>query len=635
MCGIAGIVSLKHKKQDLEGKTLKAVGKLNRRGPDHQAVWVTDNVCLGHARLSIIDTSENSNQPFVSGCGNFVIVFNGEIYNFKSLREKLTEKGYLFKTSGDTEVLLNLYIEYGEKCLEMLNGFFAFAIINQKEKTLFIARDRFGIKPLNYHFDKENQVFIFSSELKAIFEYDIHKEIDQAALLTYLHLNYIPAPKTILKNTFKLLPGHKITIDFSSNHFVLKNENYYKFNIYEKEGLSFEDAKQTLKDLVYQSVQRRLVADVPVGTFLSGGIDSSIITTVASELKPDIDAFTIGFKDEPFFDETKFASLVAIKNKINHHIIDVSNKDLLNIFENVLDYTDEPFADSSALAVYALCEATRKKVTVALSGDGADEIFTGYRKHIALEKASVKNSLNNTIKKLQPILKKLPQSRNNKITDVFRKASKYSEGLNLDFKERYWRWAGFYENEGNIQVLNNLNTSSLESYKEFKNDILEGINKDKYHLNDVLKTDVSLVLANDMLVKTDWMSMANSLELRVPFLDHNIVEFAFSLPSEFKLQNGVTKNILRETFKSQLPKELFELPKKGFEVPLLKWFQNELKSLIFNDLLSEKFIKDQGIFNPEYIITIKSELMSNNPGDSVAKVWALIVFQYWWKKYFV
>jgi asparagine synthase (glutamine-hydrolysing) len=634
MCGIAGIITLNKNKEEIELKTLKAVQKLNKRGPDFQSIWSQENVCFGHARLSIIDTTENSHQPFVSDCGNYIIVFNGEIYNYKTLRESLKEKGYKFRTSGDTEVLLNLYIEYGEKCLDKLNGFFAFAVINISKNHVFITRDRFGIKPLNYHIDKENKNFIFGSELKAIYEYDIEKEIDNSSLLTYLHLNYIPAPKTILKNTFKLLPGHYIDIKIENNQINHNTTKYYNYEISENQNFTFDNAKKQLKDLVYSSVEMRLVADVPVGTFLSGGIDSSIITSVASELKPDIDAFTIGFKDEPYFDETKFASMVAKKSNISHHIIDVSNKDLLNILENVLEYTDEPFADSSALAVYLLCEATRKKVTVALSGDGADEIFTGYRKHIALKRASENNFANNFAKNLSPILKQLPQSRNNKLTDVFRKAAKYSDGLNLNYKERYWKWAGFYEEKEILSLLKNIGNKDETDFKKLKNSILEGVNNKTFNLNDVLATDVSLVLANDMLVKTDWMSMANSLELRVPFLDYRIVEFAFSLPNNFKLNNYITKHILRETFRNDLPKELFELPKKGFEVPLLKWFRNELKTLIFNDLLSSDFIKKQNIFEPLFIEKLKVELMSNNPADSVAKVWALIVFQNWWKKHF-
>jgi asparagine synthase (glutamine-hydrolysing) len=628
MCGIAGILTFDDagKKHLPEIKT--ATRSLTKRGPDGEGFYFHNNVALGHRRLSIIDTSNAASQPFTDNSGRYTIVFNGEIFNYKTLRIQLENNGIYFKSTGDTEVLLYLFINYKEKCLEQLDGEFTFGIYDNLNEELFLARDRFGIKPLYYYQDEHK--FVFASEIKALLKFEIPKTIDNASLQLYLHLNYIPAPYSIFKDVFKFNSGTYLYINknkTTSKHTYYSLTNSYKNNVHSSPK-NYETAQKELKHLLEQSVIQRMIADVPLGTFLSGGIDSSIITAIAAQHTKYLNTFSIGYADEPLFDETKYAQLVSKKYNTNHTVFKLSNVDLFANLYDVLDYMDEPFADSSALAVSILSMYTKKHVTVALSGDGADELFAGYNKHAAHLKASNGGVKSSIVKSLHPLLKQLPKSRNSKIANTIRQLNKFSEGASMNEKERYWRWAGFTTDK---QVKNLLLKTSID-FEERKKGILTNITDD---LNSLLLTDMQLVLENDMLVKVDRMSMSRSLEVRVPFLDHKIVDFAFTLPANYKIDLLQQKKLLKDAFKTYLPKDLYYRKKQGFEVPLLKWFQTDLKSLITNDLLSDSFIKEQGIFNTDAIKNIKAQLFSNNPNDAVAQVWALIVFQHWWKKYFL
>lgn len=632
MCGITGIFAF-----NLVGKfhmiNLAAATKtLERRGPDHQGLYSDSFVGLGHRRLSIIDTSAAANQPMWDESGRYCIIFNGEIFNFQELRKGLEAIGISFATHSDTEVLLKLYIFEKEKCLNKLNGFFAFCVYDKQEQTFFIARDRYGIKPLLYLIDEDK--FIFGSEMKSILAYGIEKDLDYISLQTYLQLNYIPAPRTIFKNVKKLLPGHFLKIvncQFSIfNYYTIP----YDDSQLEKNPISYQEAKQKLKILLESSVQRRLVADVPLGAFLSGGLDSSVVTALASKHKPDLHTFSIGFRDENFFDETKYAQLVANHFKTEHTVFSLTNDNLYEHVHSILDYIDEPFADSSAINVYILSKETRKHATVALSGDGADELLAGYNKHAAFHRIINKGWKENAVGSLLPLWKLLPKSRSNPLANKARQFQRFAEGMKLSSKDRYWSWAGF-ANEN--QTLELFSESSRElfvesEYENFKSELLNSI-PEKESINDILLTDTQLVLPNDMLTKVDLMSMANGLEVRVPFLDYEVVNFIFSLPSDLKINSSLRKRILQDTYKDILPTQLYNRPKKGFEVPLLKWFQREMKSLIMDDLLSEKFITEQNIFNYSEIEKLKRKLFSPNPEDIHARIWGLIVFQWWWKKY--
>lgn len=627
MCGIVGIIS--KNKEELH-KIEVATQTLSKRGPDNQHVFYHNNVALGHARLSIIDTTESANQPFTDESGRYIIVFNGEIFNFLELKDDLIKQGTTFKTNSDTEVLLYLYITYGEKCLEKLNGFFAFAVFDKQDNSLFIARDRMGIKPLLYYFD--GNTFIFASELKAIVQFDIDKTIDNTSLFNYLQFNYIPTNDSIFKQVKKLQPGHYISITDVSMINTIVETKYYSIPKEEIKNspTNYDKAKTDLVNLLDDSVQKRLISDVPIGTFLSGGVDSSIVSLLAKRHKSDLNTFSIGYKDEPFFDETKYASAVAKKIGSHHHSFSLSNNDLFENLNEVLDYIDEPFADSSAIAVYILSKYTKKQVTVALSGDGADEIFSGYNKHAAEYKVRNTSFKESLIKGGYPIWKSLPKSRNNKLTNVNRQLYKFSQGAILSNKERYWLWASIQTEDDVEKLLPNF--VNQQDYKERKDSLLSSI-QNQGSFNDVLLTDTKMVLVNDMLRKVDAMSMANSLEVRTPFLDYRIVNFAFSLPVEFKINGKMKKRILQDAFRNDLPEEVYNRPKHGFEVPLLSWFKNELRLTIEDDLLGDDFIQEQGIFNVQATQQLKKQLFSQNPNDSAATIWAIIVFNTWWKKY--
>lgn len=627
MCGITGIVAFNENGASYLNKIERSLTTLNKRGPDDSGIYTCKNIALGHSRLSIIDTSPAAAQPFTDPSGRYTIILNGEFFNFKEHRKALENKGVVFKSQGDTEVLLHLYIQEGPQCLEKVNGFFSLAIFDKEKESVFIARDRMGIKPLLYFQDDDK--FIFASEMKALLAFDIPKEIDNVSLLTYLQLNYIPAPYSIFRKVRKVLPGTYLIIQTGT----VTSHTYYQVPHPEKNDckLTYQEAQRKMKELLEESVKLRLVSDVPLGAFLSGGIDSSIIVALASRNVAELNTFSIGFKDEPLFDETHYAQLVATKFKTNHTVFSLSNEDLFANLHDVLDYIDEPFADSSALAVYILSRETRMHVKVALSGDGADEMFAGYNKHKAEFQVRSGGSVANVLKRFLPLWEILPKSRNSQLGNKIRQFKKFAEGMNLSPQERYWRWAGYMNDKSAGELLKGTDANSIAEFNARKDSLLKNIREDG-DMNDFLFTDMNLVLQNDMLTKVDMMSMANGLEVRVPFLDYHVVDFAFSLPVDYKIDQTTRKKILKDAFRADLPEELYHRGKQGFEVPLLTWFRTELKSLITEELLSDKFIEEQGIFSVPAVRELKNKLFSGNIDDAVAQVWGLIVFQYWWKK---
>lgn len=630
MCGITGIFAF-----NLVGKMnmihlTQATQALQSRGPDFQDIYHDRFVGLGHRRLSIIDTSAAGNQPMWDEAGRYCIIYNGEIFNFRELRKVLENHGISFFSQTDTEVLLKLYIQEGAYCLNKLNGFFSFCIYDKQEQTFFLARDRFGVKPLLYLHDEDK--FMFASEMKSLLCYGFEKAIDYASLHTYLQLNYIPAPSTILESVKKLLPGHYITVSRDE----LSVTRYYEIPYQasnESSPLLYETAKERFQTLLEASVNRRLVADVPLGSFLSGGIDSSVVAALAKKHKPDLHTFSIGFKDEQFFDETAYANLVADHLKTEHTVFSLTNNDLYEHVHSILDYIDEPFADSSAINVYILSKETRKHATVALSGDGADELLGGYNKHAAAYRVIHRDWKEYLVSTLHPLWKIIPHSRNNTINNKARQLARFAEGMRLSSKDRYWRWAGFVTEQESLKLFSQSIKEKYQAqvFHQRKEEWVKDI-PDVETMNDVLLADMHLVLPNDMLTKVDLMSMANSLEVRTPFLDVEVVNFLFSLPDEHKINGSIRKRILQDTFRDILPAQLYNRPKKGFEVPLLKWFRKEMKSMIVDDLLSEKLIEEQGIFNYPEVEKLKRKLFSSNPGDVHARIWGLVVFQYWWKK---
>lgn len=593
-----------------------ALEKIKHRGPDANAVLLKNHVGLGHARLAVIDLNESANQPFSSADGKHHLVFNGEIYNYKELKADLEKSGVEFKTQSDTEVLLHLLSTHGISCLDLLNGFFSFIYYNEAADELYAARDRFGIKPLVYYLDEDK--LILSSELSAIMAFDVRCEINEKALHDYFTYTYIPAPDTILKHAFKLAPGHYIKCHSGG---VIEQHVYYQNKLKPLTDIHFETAKSTLVDVLSASVKRRLIADVPLGCFLSGGVDSSVITLLAKEYKNDLNTFSVGF-DHPYFDESDQAKETAKYLNTNHHAIKISKQEFLSAFDPFLASLDEPFADSSAFAYYHLSEFAKKHVTVALSGDGADELFGGYRKHRAELQIRNGSWLKKTgIHAASSLFKIIPSSRSGKIGDLSRKIKKFSSGFNMSPAERYENWCSW--------ISPDVRKKMLMSTLVFDQNTTTKIGS----LNDFLLTDQQFVLPNDMLKKVDQMSMAHALEVRVPFLDHTVVEFANSLPETFKLNEKTGKIILRESFRNRLPESLFHRQKKGFEIPLQVWLQNEMKKRFGEIYFTESYIEKQGIFNKDFIHALKNDMLKSLEGDGIYLVWSLLIFQHWYHQH--
>ena len=627
MCGITGLYAFNMVGRINLIHLEAATWCLEKRGPDNQGSWFDDVVGLGHRRLSVIDTSPEANQPMIDESGRFRIIFNGEIYNYKEIRKELAGKGIAFRTESDTEVLLQAFIHWGPACLKRLNGFFAFAIYDQKEEYLLIARDRLGIKPLLYYHDDDK--VLFASEMKSILSYGVPRKLNTTALHLFFQLTYIPAPLTIIDGVKKLKPGCFLSI---SRKGELKVKRYYEVPYTEKpEVNSFDEAKKLVRQRLTNSVHRRLVADVPLGTFLSGGIDSSIITALAAREVEKLDTFSIGFKGHGYFDESKYARMVADRYQTNHHEFKLSNSDLHGHLYKMIQSIDEPFADSSALPVHLLASLTRKEVTVALSGDGADEIFSGYNKHSAWAMSKESGLRNKLITNLDWLWTSLPKSRNSGLSDKVRQLHRMADLLKMKDDEKYWFLASFTGDDEISRLLKSNYQASSKNLRKFKSTIsaLTGSGS----LNEMLNADTQLVLPNDMLQKVDLMSMANSLEVRVPFLDHEVVQLAFNLPEKFKVDGMKRKIILKEAFADIIPEELISRPKHGFEVPLLEWFRKEMRGDLDDWVFDRERVEDQGIFQWDEIKKVREKLHSSDPGDVTIKIWSLFVFQKWYYTY--
>lgn len=631
MCGISGIFAFNMIGAISMINLQKVNETLQHRGPDAIRLFNDDKVGLGHCRLSIIDLSSAAHQPMSDVSERYTIVFNGEIFNFQALKNQLIAKGITFQTNSDTEVLLQLYIHIEDKKLfiNQLQGFFAFAIYDNQEETLFVARDRMGIKPLLYYFDEDK--FVFASEIKALMGFNLPKTLDYAAIFQYFQLNYIVSPNTIYSEIKKLPPAH---------YAIIRKKDLQIFPYYDLEKISktnqankfssYEDAKKQLVELLTSSVSDRLIADVPLGAFLSGGIDSSVITALASQMHKNLKTFSIGYRDEPFFDETNYAELVAKKYKTDHTVFKLSNDDLFEAIFELIDFFGEPFADSSAIPFYILSKRTKKQITVALSGDGADEIFGGYNKYLGEYRVRNQGFTEKMVKSFLPILEKLPQSRNSAFSNKVRQLVRFAKSSELSPKDRYWFLSSFMPEE-NVWSMFSENVQSQitnSNYKALKNNILQNIEGGDF--NEILLSDCNLLLPNDMLHKVDSMSMANSLEVREPFMDYRVVDFAFSLPTNYKIDGKMKKKILQDAFRHLLPTELYNRPKHGFDVPLQKGYQKELKSWI-EKLLADDFIATQNIFNHLYIKTLRNTIFSGGSYDQ-NHVWAILVFQHWWQK---
>ena len=532
---------------------------------------------------------------------------------------------------------MHLYEEVGLDALSHLNGMFAFALWDKRLCRLWLARDRIGIKPLVYYCDGNS--FIFASEIKSLLKDPVvAKELDYKALFLYLAFNYIPAPHTIFKSIKKLEPGHYLVFENGN----LNKKQYWdapKTPDPESASLPFHDQegryKQQLYNALSNSVSSRLIADVSLGAFLSGGIDSSVIVALMSRQsdKP-VKTFSIGYADDKLYDETSYAREVARFYNTEHHEFKISYKDMLSALPHIVSSFDEPFADSSAIPTYIVSKEASKYVTVALSGDGGDELFAGYRSYLAefwfdkymMIPGLFRDGL------LSKVINALPDSRNTKGLDYIRRLKKFIKGTKGSFPERVLSLKEVFPKEVRQKIL--LAASDDKSLTDLPlnwvQGLLDGYKGDR--LNSILYSDLKDSLPGDMLTKVDWMSMKNSLEVRVPFLDHRVVEMAFKIPGAFKLQNGKAKYILKQTFKELLPARIYRRPKAGFEIPISRWLKNELKFLL-DEYLGEKRIKTQAIFDPETVKDLAG-LHLNGKQDTSWMLWNLIVFQRWYENYY-
>jgi asparagine synthase (glutamine-hydrolysing) len=614
MCGIAGIKLFNNIPSKTENANLiSALDKQKHRGPDNTNVRIHGKSILGHNRLSIIDTNERSNQPFIDDSERYSLVFNGEIYNYKEIKINLENKGVIFKTKSDTEVLFQLLIEKREDALYDLRGCFSFAFYDSVEDCMLLARDRMGINPLLYAVLEDR--FVFGSELFVFKDLGIEHSLNHAALNDYFQFTYIPAPLTIINSIQKLEAGKFIVLNENKlevkSYWTPENEQQFKG--------TYEEAKIKLRKLIEFAVTSQLEADVPVGTFLSGGVDSSIVSALASKTKKDLHTFSVSFGDQKAYDESEYALLVAKHIHSNHHVIRLKEQNFITNFQEILDSFDEPFADSSAIAMWFLAKETKKHLTVALSGDGADELFAGYNRHRAFEKSYKSTKLKiQTLKILSPLLKKLLIKQKPK---KYYKIEKFLKLTQLKWPNNYWFLASnIGEDSKNKLLLNRTQNTVMYSSKNS-------------NLNDFLLLDQKFVLSNDMLKKVDMMSMRHSLEVRTPFMDKDLVKFANSLPEEWKLSSKTGKHILKDAFSDLLPEEIFSRAKQGFEVPVFAWIKNSWEELIPNKWFDEVFISDQKIFNYNSILDLKSRFF-NNLGNSSQEMWAYLVFQNWFLKQF-
>ncbi|MEW6621274.1 MAG: asparagine synthase (glutamine-hydrolyzing) [bacterium] len=610
MCGICGYLTFGEK--TVEKEIIHQMCEVIRhRGPDDEGIYLEKNISLGMRRLNIIDLV-TGHQPIHNEDKTIFVVYNGEIYNFPEIRESLEKNGHRFNTQTDTEVIVHLYEEMGTKCVERLNGMFGFALWDKKRNSLFLALDRIGIKPL--HYVVVNNQFIFGSEIKAILVHpDVNREIDLSSLDKYLTYEYIPAPNTIFKGIKKLPPGSFMIINPAGE---IKTEQYGDINFSYDEKLKEEEGYQEeLLSLLKASVKRMLISDVPLGVFLSGGIDSSTITALMSELVPgQVKTFSIGFEDRSF-DESGYARKVAQYFGTRHYEEILSPNKLIELVPIIADVLDEPLGDASIIPTYLLSQFTRQYVTVALGGDGGDELFAGYPTYPAHRLAHSYEKLPGFLREgmIEKIIKKLPVSTSNISLDF--QAKKFISGIPYSPEIRNYIWLGSFSPIEKKDLLSNEICDILKTTNSFEDiEMYLAKTKTEDFLDRLLYLDMKFYLQEDILVKVDRASMANSLEVRPPLLDHTFVEYVANLPHQLKLKGLTTKYIFKKAVKHLLPKGIASRKKKGFGIPVAKWFKNELKGFVL-DIFAESKIKKEGFFNYSYINRLLNDHFENKKGN--------------------
>lgn len=606
MCGIAGYFG-----QGDRGILERMTNTLTHRGPDDAGFFIDGTIGFGFRRLSIIDLSPSGHQPMESSDGNIVVIFNGEIYNFVELRTELEKKGYRFKSKSDTEVIIYAYSEYGTKCFEKLNGMFAIALYDKKNQRVILARDRLGKKPL--YWALYNDTLIFGSELKALMAHPLFKKgIEPASLQKYLAYDYIPTPHTIFKEVYKLEPGHYLTYEKGN---IAKTCFWdVKFTT----DNSFTGTADILKEMdlrLEKAVTSRLVSDVPLGIFLSGGLDSSTIAYYAQKgSKEKIKTFSIGFQEKSF-DESNYAREVAKFLGTDHYEHMVTAKDALGVVPHIGGMIDEPMADYSIIPTYLLSQFTRRHVTVALGGDGGDELFFGYPTFQA-------ERLFPLIKMGAPLIrlfeKLLPVSHAH--FNMKFKLCQLLQGINVEAKYRHHAWMGTFVNP-ELRITN----YELQKYDDIDR-YWEKI-KNEPRWNQLAYLYLKTYLMDQVLVKVDRASMANSLEIRAPFLDYEFVDFVNSIDYRYKIHGLTAKYLLKRLMKDKLPSGIVHRPKQGFGIPISTWLTGELKPLLL-DMLSEERIRREGIFEPNAVTRMITEHIGKKR-DHRKALWSLLVWQLW------
>jgi asparagine synthase (glutamine-hydrolysing) len=626
MCGIAGIVSLAP--DDLRSQVKKMTDAQTHRGPDDWGVWHDEFCALGHRRLAIIDLSEAGRNPLSNPSGKIWITFNGEIYNFQVLRDELEKLGYQFQTRTDTEVIVNAYEAWGVDCLQRLRGMFAFAIWDSRRRRLFVARDRVGKKPLFY--GRFGNRFLFASELQGLLAADaIPREVNLPALDSYLSWGYVPAPGSAFKNIFKLPPAHFLTLDVKEADFEIRVQRYWSLDYAPKLNLSEAEAVEALREKLTEAVRLRMISDVPLGAFLSGGIDSSIVVGLMAQLSNQpVKTFSIGFA-EAAFNETDHARRIAELWHTDHHEF-IVEADALAILPKLVRHYGEPYADSSAIPTFYVSQLTRQHVTVALNGDGGDESFAGYERYLGNRLAERANRFPGFAFSAGALHKILPDSLNPK--NRLRQAKRFLAVATKPMAARYGQWVGFLREDEKRQV-----------YAEDFRAQLNGSNPPDW-LTDLFATassldavdaamsvDVQSYLPFDLLVKVDITSMANSLEARSPFLDHEVMEFAARLPVDLKLKGKQAKYLLKRAFADFLPAENVQRRKMGFGVPVGEWFRTSLQDLLKDALLSEQSAK-RNYFQPQEIRKLVFEHLERK-ADHSFKLWNLLMLELWHREF--
>jgi asparagine synthase (glutamine-hydrolysing) len=622
MCGILGFINIDRENRVDERIAHAMAAAIRHRGPDDEGFYFKNNVALGMRRLSIIDLA-TGRQPISNEDGSVWVVFNGEIYNFRELRQRLLARGHQFSTSSDTEVIVHLYEDHGDELVDHLNGMFAFALWDERRQRLLIARDRMGEKPL--YFAQTANSFIFASELKSLIIHpEVERRVNLLALRKYLQYEFVPSPHTMIKGARKLRPAQRLIFENGE----WRTESYWRLS-YEGERLkiSEEEAAEELHNRLREAVRMRLVSDVPLGVLLSGGIDSSTVAALACEAAGErVKTFSIAF-DERSFDESSYARLVAEHLGTEHYEQRFTEREMLEIVPEIPRLLDEPLGDGSLIPTFLLSRFTRERVTVALGGDGGDELLAGYPTYAAHRMADYYRALPRFLRRglIEPAVARLPVSTDNLSFDF--RAKRFVQGAALPAGTRHTVWMGSYTAEQQRLLLAPEVLVAYPDEQVFDEVRIYDHPNGHDVIEQMMKLDATHYLSECVLFKVDRASMAASLETRAPFLDHTLVEFLTKLPIEMKMRGLTGKYLLKRAMRDRLPQPVINRPKKGFGMPVAKWVKGELRSFV-RDMFASERLKRRGLFNADYVERLLSE-HERGVADHRKLIWTLLMFEMW------